>query len=125
MATATFKSMAMMRGITEGLKRRLPTFTFTSAFEATTGNPLLLVSADATPATTEEVALIRVSPVSTVYLNGLDQTQQLFCPHYVEFCSEAGTGAGFTTSSYISVAHQVAIMGELPNSERYCSSSSL
>lgn len=113
MATATFKSVAMMRAITEGLKRRLPTFTFTSGIEATTGNPILVVSADSTPATTEEVATIRVSPVTTIFTNGLDQTQQAFCPHYVELCTEAGTGAGFTTSSYVSVAHQTALFGEL------------
>ena len=113
MATATFKSVAMMRFITEDLKRRLPTWTFTSGIEATTGNPILVLSATASPATTGQVATVRVSPVASVFLNGLEQTQQFFCPHYVEMCSESGTGSNLTASSYITVANQTVIFGVL------------
>ena len=109
----TYKSISVMRQITEGLKRRLSTWTFTSGVEATTNSPILIISSGAAVTTTLRVATIRVSPVTNLFTNGIGGTQDTFCPHYVEMCSESGTGGNLASSSYLTVADQTAIFGEL------------
>ena len=107
---ATFKSIAMMRSVLEGIRRRLPTYVYTQSFDSN-GNPLLLVSADATPATTEQVAMIRISPVTNVFLNSVGGTQEGFCPHLVELCLEAT--AASASVSLLTDVNKTAIWGEL------------
>ncbi len=109
MATS-FKAQAMMRSIKEGIGRRLPTYTLTQGLD-TAGNPVLLVSADSSPATTEQVAMIRVRPVDLIFTNSVGNTQENFAPHFVELCLEAdGT---LTSTARLTEANQVAIKGEV------------
>ncbi len=109
MATS-FKAQAMMRAIKEGIGRRLPSYTLTNGLD-TAGNPVLLVSADATPATTEQVALLRVRPVSLIFTNSVGGTQEDFAPHFVEMCLEATAAAA--TVALLTEANQSAIKGEV------------
>jgi len=109
MATS-FKAKAMMRGVKEGIGRRLPTYVLTDGSDSD-GNPLLLVSADSSPATTEQVALIRIRPVSLIFTNSVGGVQEDFAPHFVELCLEADNT--LTSTARLTEANQVAIKGEL------------
>lgn len=108
----TFKSVTMMRGIKEGVQRRLPTFVLTSSADSN-GNPLMLIASDSSPATTKQVAMVRVSPIALVMTNSIGGTQENMCPHLVEIALEAGTGTGLTASTYLSLVNSTAIVGEL------------
>lgn len=99
-----------MRSIKDGIRKRLPTYFFTDGQDAA-GNPTLLVSVDATPATTEQVALIRVRPVAHIFVNGLGSTQENMTPHFVEVATEAT--AASATVSLLSAANATYIMGEV------------
>lgn len=107
---SSFKAQAMMRAIKEGIGRRLTSYTLTSSVDSD-GNPILLVSADSTPATTEQVAMLRVRPVSLIFTNGIGGTQEDFAPHFVEMCSEATAAAA--TVSLLTEANQSIIKGEV------------
>jgi hypothetical protein len=57
-------------------------------------NPVITLSADATPATGEKVVVVRVSPITWTSTDILGNTSTGFCPHVVEICTElnyAGT----------------------------------
>lgn len=54
------------------------------------GNPVLTLSADATPATGEKVAVIRCkNVVGTGMTDVLGTTQTVFSPHLLQICTEA------------------------------------
>lgn len=58
------------------------------------GNPVLTLSADATPATGEKVVVVRVKPISMAsMLNVLGSTQEVFSPHVIQICTEANYAA--------------------------------
>ena len=53
-------------------------------------NPVITLSADATPATGEKVVVVRVKPIGdwTAY-DILGNASQMFCPHTIDVCTEA------------------------------------
>lgn len=54
------------------------------------GNPVLTLSQDATPAAGEKVVVIKVKPYSwSLMKDGLGLTQDVFGPHIVQICTEA------------------------------------
>lgn len=108
MATS-IKAGAMMRTLKEGIARRLPTYVYTTGADAS-GNPVLLVSQDASPATTEQVAMIRIRPVDLIFTNSVGNTQENFAPHFVELCTETSTVASV---SFLTEVNATAIKGEL------------
>ena len=109
MATSQ-KAVSLMRNIKEQIKRRLSSYTFTDGLDSD-GNPLLLVSADSSPATTEQVALIRVKPVALVFTNSIGNTQENMSPHNIEICLEADSS--LTATARMTEVNQAIIKSVL------------
>lgn len=60
----------------------------------TNGNPVISLSADATPAAGEKVVIVRVSPISWTATDILGNASQVFTPHQIEICTETNNQAG-------------------------------
>ncbi len=108
--STSFKAQVIMRSIKDGIKKRLPAYFYTDGLD-TAGNPCLLVSVDATPATTEQVAMIRVRPAALVFTNGIGGTQENMAPHFVDVLSEAT--AASATVSRLTAVNATYVMGEV------------
>jgi hypothetical protein len=57
------------------------------------GNPVITLSADATPATGEKVVVIRVAPQTWTATDALGNTAINYGPHTVEICTELNYAA--------------------------------
>jgi hypothetical protein len=93
------------------LKKRLPsTFVFTEAFD-TNGDATLSITADSTPATTEQNIFIRVKAIAwalTKNVLGLDQ--EVFTPSVVQLAIEAGDDA---TDQFLADTTLLYVLGEV------------
>lgn len=94
------------------LQKRLPTWTVTQGTDSS-NNPTLLLSADATPAATEQVVFLRVRPVTTLATDVLGIAQKVFTPHVIEVVLELGAAGSGAALPLLSTANLVPILGEL------------
>lgn len=109
MATSA-KAQSMVRTLKERLALRMPsTYILTESFDSD-GNPTLLVAADSTPATTEQVALIRVQPLSMFFTNSVGSTQENATPHYVDILCENST---ITGNAVLNTGNMVKLLAEV------------
>lgn len=91
----TYKSVTILRELGDTLKKMcaatLPVAT--DSFDSN-GNPVLTLSADATPAAGERVVVIRVQPTEAAYAKDiLGNAAIRFSPHQLEICTELGGSA--------------------------------
>jgi hypothetical protein len=94
MAT-TAKALATARELidlwTKEVASTLPVIVLT--FEAVTGNPIITLSADSTPATGEKVVVVRISPIAWTATDILGNASQVYTPHKIDFCTELNYAA--------------------------------
>jgi len=102
------KSIALMRTAKEAIKRRLSTYSFVESVDATNTNPVMVISADATPAAGEQVAVVRISPVALLFTNGIGGTQENMTPHYVDICLETSTIAAVALLTQVNQSNIIA-----------------
>jgi hypothetical protein len=100
----TAKANSIVMRLKQDLQARLPsTYLFTDSFDSS-GNPVLTVAQDSAWATTEQYAVIRVQPVSLVFTNGLNQTQEGFSSHYLDVCMENISATNTPLASVLSLS---------------------
>lgn len=98
----TVKAIALARELKDALTKQVSATmpVATDSFDSD-GNPVLTLSKDATPATTEKVVVIRVAPITWASKDILGLDSQVFTPHVIEICTEAnpadGAGADILT----------------------------
>jgi len=110
MGNTTTKAAALMRNLQRELVQRFPsTYVFVNSTD-TDGNPVLRVSADATPATTEQVILIRIKPEELLFVNAIGTAQENFVPHILDVATELGAGVNVTylNASNAAIMHTAA-----------------
>lgn len=117
MANTTHQAHSLMRQINEDLGIR-----FTSSWTRTltadsVGNPVLMLSADSTPATTEQVVCIRVKPIDlspSTMVDGLGLSQRQYSPHVIQFVLEKSNGiSGSPNVPYLTGANFLKLLGVL------------
>lgn len=104
------KSQSLMRALRDNLQKRLPsTYVFSESLDAQGSR--LLISADATPATTEQVCAIRIKPQDQQFNNVIGQSQLTYTPMIAQVIEEAT--AASATVSLLTLANKSQIDQEL------------
>lgn len=107
----SFKAISMMAKFKDRVQKLLPsTFVYTDGVDAD-GYPTLLIAADASPATTEQVLAIRIVSVQSQFENVvLGSSAAVYSPHRVQVIAEDGTSAGIL---YVTAPNLVKVFDEL------------
>lgn len=94
MATTT-KALALARELMDvWAKQVISTMPVQVETFDTDGNPVITMSADATPATTEKIVVVRVKPITWTATDIIGHTSQIFTPHVIQLCTEANPAGG-------------------------------
>ena len=93
--STTTKSLATARELLDLLEKEVAT-TLPVQVETfdTDGNPVITLSADATPAAGEKVIVLRVMPISWTATDIIGHTSQIYTPHKIQICTEANKADG-------------------------------
>jgi hypothetical protein len=103
------KQVKLADELVDELRKRLSGYIVTTGFDAS-GWPTISLTADATPATTEDNVFIRVRPRDWALQKdvlGLDQT--VFVPSVIQLAVE-GPSSGVGLGRFVSVAHLWALI---------------
>jgi len=112
--STTAKALSIAADLVSNISMRLPTMVVTRSFDANQ-DPVITVSADATPAAGEAVMVIRV----TNELNGnakdlFGNTAANYSPHKLQLCTEANfAGVTDNVADVLTVAQLAPVLGEL------------
>ena len=116
MATTTVKAISTARELVDLWTKEVATTlpVIVQSFEATTGNPVITLSADATPATGEKVVVVRISPITWSANDILGLTSQIYCPHQIDICTEANyAGATDNIADILTPVELLPILAEV------------
>lgn len=78
----------------------------------TDGNPVITLSADATPATGEKVIVLRVMPISWTATDIIGHTSQIYTPHKIQICTEANKADG-PAEDILTPVELLPVLGEV------------
>ena len=91
----SYKAVEIARELADELKKRITTMPVQVESMDANGNVVLTLSADATPAAGEKVAVIRVKPIDwSLAKDVLGNAQRVYTPDVIQLCTElnfAGT----------------------------------
>lgn len=103
------KSQSLMRKLKDRLQRRLPsTYVFTESMDSQ--GAILLISADSSPATGEQVCALRIRGESTQFSDIVGNAQKVYSPSLIQVIEEAGAVAG---TSILSLSNKSKIDAEV------------
>ena len=120
MASTTAKAIATARELADLFaKEVISTLPIQVQSVDSVGNPVLTLSADATPATTEKVIVIRVRPLAAwTPKDSLGLDSQMYTPHQIDICTEinaAGAPNILTPVELAPVLCEIAKRGMIVN----------
>lgn len=107
------KSQSLMMKLKSQLEKRLSSYTFLEQMDAS-GNPVLRVSADATPAAGEQVFCVRIKMQDTQFDNSIGLDQRVYTPCVCQIIQETGI---LTLANQVVLDNEVSRMGV--TQERY------
>jgi hypothetical protein len=93
MSAQIAKSSTLMLKLKEELRQKLPSFVQTDNVDSN-GYPTLLLSADSTPAAGEQNMFIRITTMSSPFVDSIGQSQSVYGPHVIQSVEEASTISG-------------------------------
>lgn len=108
--SAIAKSQAIIRALKDNLAKRLPS-TYVLAESMDDAGARLSIQQDASWATTEQKAVIRVVAQDTQFKDVIGNAQKVYSPMKAQLIAE-GVGSS-PVNSQLSMANQAAIMSEL------------
>jgi hypothetical protein len=109
MAT-TKKALELAAELADELRKRVSDYASITESSDASGNPLITLNADASPATTEDVVVIRVRPRTwELAKDVLGTAQTVYTPHVIDVATEV-SGVATGIMDYVSVAHALQIL---------------
>lgn len=108
MATST-KALALARELMDvWAKQVISTLTVQGLTYDSDGNPVITMTADATPAAGEKVVVVRIKPIAWTAVDIIGHASQMFTPHVIQICTET-PDAGYI----VGPAELMPILGEI------------
>jgi hypothetical protein len=108
MATTT-KALAMARELMDvWAKQVISTLPIQSLSYDTDGNPVITMTADTSPATTEKNVVVRIKPIAWTAVDIIGHSSQMFGPHVIQVCTET-PAAGYI----VGPVELMPILGEI------------
>src|SRR4051812_35043388 len=109
MAT-TKKALELAAELADELRKRVSDYGVITESVDANGHPTISLTADSTPATTEDNVFIRVKPIDWALAKDvLGNAQTVYTPHVIQLAVEA-PASGVGLARFVSIAHAWAIL---------------
>ncbi len=110
MAT-TKKALELSAELADELRKTCSDYASITESSDASGNPLITLAADATPATTEDIVVLRVRPRTwELAKDVLGSSQTVYTPHVIDVACESSAVDTTGLLDYVTLAHALKIL---------------
>jgi hypothetical protein len=107
---ATQKAIGLQRALVDALKVRLSSLVLTESFDATSGDPTILIGAAAPNA---QGCFIRIKAEASIQKDILGLAQNVWTPHVIQVAWEANAGGTAPDPAFNTMATILAVYAEV------------